>query len=94
LDDDPVAAGLVPAMQVFATKSWMPVASAGMTSRTAASSPMRSTPTADWRKRTGRLACMVVLGALLAGCDKCGDWSLSSTLGESQSCRKEAPPPQ
>jgi hypothetical protein len=56
--------------------------------------PMRSTPTVDWRKRAGRLACLIVLGALLAGCDKCGDWSFSSPLGESQSCRKEAPRPQ
>jgi hypothetical protein len=55
---------------------------------------MRSTPTVDWRKRAGRFACMIVLGALLAGCDKCGDWSFSSALGESQSCRKEAPRPQ
>jgi hypothetical protein len=55
---------------------------------------MRALPKADWRKRAARVAWMIVLGALLAGCDKCGDWSFSSTLGESQSCRKEAPRPQ
>jgi len=30
--------------------------------------------TTDWRKCVGRIACMIVLGALLAGCDQCGDW--------------------
>ena len=29
---------------------------------------------ANWRKQAGRIACLIVLGALLAGCDKCGDW--------------------
>jgi hypothetical protein len=40
----------------------------------------------------GRVALLVVLGALLAGCDKCGDFWPRSEL---QSCRDEAPkPPQ
>ena len=29
---------------------------------------------ADCRKHAARIACMIVLGAVLAGCDKCGDW--------------------
>jgi hypothetical protein len=36
---------------------------------------------------------MILLGATLAGCDKCGDW-WSPMRGESQMCREQAPPPQ
>ena len=40
---------------------------------------MRVIPSADPRAMTFgaklcRLAAMIVLGALLAGCDRCGDW--------------------
>jgi len=38
----------------------------------------RAIPTAGWRKCAGRLALLVALGALLAGCDSCGDWWWSS----------------
>jgi hypothetical protein len=41
-----------------------------------------------------RLACVLALGALLAGCDKCGDWWWSPARGDSQSCRDQAPRPQ
>ena len=41
----------------------------------------------------GRIALMVVLGALLGGCDKCGDW-WSPLRGEAQACREQAPRPQ
>jgi hypothetical protein len=40
-----------------------------------------------------RIVCMVLLGAALAGCDRCGDL-LSSMAGESQVCRQQAPRPQ
>jgi hypothetical protein len=51
----------------------------------------RRATTRDMKVR--RIACMVLLGALLAGCDKCGDlWS--SLPGESQVCREQAPRPQ
>jgi hypothetical protein len=40
-----------------------------------------------------RFACLILLGALLAGCDKCGDW-WSPTWGDSQACRQQAPRPQ
>ena len=40
-----------------------------------------------------RLACLLVLGALLAGCDKCGDW-WSPTWSDSQACRQQTPRPQ
>jgi hypothetical protein len=55
---------------------------------------MRATSDSDWHTASRRIVLLIVLGALLVGCDKCGDWSFSSTLGESQSCRREAPPPQ
>jgi hypothetical protein len=42
----------------------------------------------------GRIAVLVVLGALLAGCDKCGGWYWSSWQGETQACRQQAPRPQ
>jgi len=42
-----------------------------------------------------RLACVVALGALLAGCDKCGDWWWASTPGAVQVCKPPpAPKPQ
>ncbi len=54
----------------------------------------RANREADWRKCVGRIALLVVLGAMLVGCDKCGDWWWASASGESQACRKEAPKPQ
>jgi hypothetical protein len=58
-------------------------------------SVMRTTPTADWRRLAGRIACMVALGTLLAGCDKCGDWWWSSpTHPDPQTCHNPAPKPQ
>jgi hypothetical protein len=42
----------------------------------------------------GRIALMVVLGALLAGCDKCGGWYWGAAQGETQACRQQAPQPQ
>jgi hypothetical protein len=38
-----------------------------------------------------RIACMILLGVALAGCDKCGGWQMQ---GESQACREQAPRPQ
>jgi hypothetical protein len=43
-----------------------------------------------------RIALLIVLGAMLAGCDKCGNlWSPwgSDAQGETQACL-ELPPPQ
>jgi hypothetical protein len=37
------------------------------------------------------IVCMILLGATLAGCDKCGGWLMQ---GESQVCREQAPRPQ
>jgi hypothetical protein len=42
----------------------------------------------------GRIALLAVLGALLAGCDKCGGWYWGSAQGETQACRQQAPQPQ
>jgi hypothetical protein len=42
----------------------------------------------------GRIALLIVLGAMLAGCDKCGDWYWSLMHGEAQACRHQAPQPQ
>jgi hypothetical protein len=49
--------------------------------------------TADWRGKACRIACLIVLGALLAGCDKCGDWWWSSS-SQPEACRQQAPKPQ
>ena len=38
-----------------------------------------------------RIICLILLGATLAGCDKCGGWLMQ---GESQVCRDQAPRPQ
>ena len=43
--------------------------------------------------RAGRLAGMMLLGLLLAGCDACGNW-VSATSGEGEMCRGGAPRPQ
>ena len=58
----------------------------------------RSAPKAGRRRKNcrttmARIAGVIVLGALLAGCDKCGDW-WSPMRGESQICRDQAPKPQ
>ena len=51
-----------------------------------------------WRSRraalAGRIALLAMLGALLAGCDKCGGWYWGAANGETQSCRQQAPQPQ
>jgi hypothetical protein len=41
-----------------------------------------------------RLACVVALAALLAGCDKCGDWWWSPMHSNVQACKQQAPKPQ
>lgn len=46
-----------------------------------------------WRDKTLRIALLIVLGAMLAGCDKCGDW-WSPMRGESQTCRDQVPRPR
>jgi hypothetical protein len=43
-----------------------------------------------WRSRAGRIACLIVLGALLAGCDRCGDWWWSQS--QTEVCRQQAVP--
>ena len=51
-----------------------------------------------WRSRraalAGRIALLAMLGALLAGCDKCGGWYWGAAQGETQACRQQAPQPQ
>ena len=60
---------------------------------------MDATPKAKLRttgSAAARIALLIVLGAMLAGCDKCGNfWSPwgSGAQGEPQACR-ELPPPQ
>ena len=49
---------------------------------------MRATPNVDRhtcaiRTKICRIACMIMLGAMLAGCDKCGDW-FSPIRGQAQ----------
>jgi hypothetical protein len=48
---------------------------------------------AGWRRYAGRIACLIALGALLAGCDKCGDW-WSPMRSDPQMCKQTAPNPQ
>jgi hypothetical protein len=45
---------------------------------------------ADWRRRACRVACVILIGTILAGCDRCGDWAVPGTT---TSCRQEAPKP-
>jgi hypothetical protein len=47
----------------------------------------------ELRKYAGRIARLIALGALLAGCDKCGDW-WSPMRSDPQMCKQTAPNPQ
>jgi len=40
-----------------------------------------------------RLGCVLALAAMLAGCDKCGDWYSPLKFGM-QACKDEAPRPK
>jgi hypothetical protein len=53
----------------------------------------RSKSALDCRALACRIACLIALGAMLAGCDKCGDWWYPGRA-ESQVCRDQAPRPQ
>ena len=44
------------------------------------------------RRFAGRLLCVLALGLLVTGCDKCGDWWWAPN--QSQSCKDEAPRPR
>jgi hypothetical protein len=61
---------------------------------------MEATPTADERmtgSAIGRIALLIVLGAMLAGCDKCGNWwspMRGDAQSETQVCREQPPQPQ
>jgi hypothetical protein len=86
-------AGLVLAIHVFVRKDVDARDKRGHDESGKSEFPMRATSESDWRTRTCRIALLVVLGAMLAGCDKCGDW-WSPMRGDSQSCRDQAPRPQ
>jgi len=47
------------------------------------------------RSAGGRIALLIVLGAMLAGCDKCGNlWPFGTAAqGETQACREPRPQP-
>jgi hypothetical protein len=40
-----------------------------------------------WRVRARRIVCIVLIGAALAGCDRCGDLAVPGMTA----CRQEAP---
>jgi len=40
----------------------------------------------------GRIALLIAVAAMLAGCDKCGNWL--SPIGEANVCREQPPRPQ
>ncbi len=48
------------------------------------------------RSAGGRIALLIVLGAMLAGCDKCGNlWPMGSAAqSETQACRELPPQPR
>ena len=51
------------------------------------------TPRSALLTRAGGIACVLVLGVLLTGCDRCGDW-FGWNSGNAQVCRQQAPKPQ
>ncbi len=46
----------------------------------------RKRPT-TWRRHARRIALVIVVGAVLAGCDRCGDLAFPGV----NACRQEAP---
>ncbi len=40
----------------------------------------------------GRIALLIAVAAMLAGCDKCGNWL--SPIGEANVCREQPPQPR
>jgi hypothetical protein len=47
----------------------------------------KRTAAATWRRSARRIALIIVVGAVLAGCDRCGDLAFPGT----SACRQEAP---
>jgi len=43
----------------------------------------------EWGRRARRIALVIMVGAVLAGCDRCGDLAFPGTTA----CRQEAPKP-
>jgi hypothetical protein len=41
-----------------------------------------------------RIALLIALGAMLAGCDKCGNWLPLGGAGQIEICREQPPKPQ
>ena len=54
-----------------------------------ASKFQKRTAAGRWRRRARQIAVVVLLGAVLAGCDRCGDLAFQGTAA----CRQEAPKP-
>lgn len=51
-----------------------------------------ATPTA--RRDIGRIAVLIALGAMLAACDKCGNFSPLGSQAEIEVCREQPPQPK
>ena len=52
---------------------------------------MREQAASAVRATVFRLLCLLALGALLGGCDRCGDWYSPFKV---EVCRNTTPPPQ
>jgi hypothetical protein len=46
------------------------------------------------RSGVGRIALLIAVGAILAGCDRCGNFTLLQGQADIEVCRQQAPPPQ
>jgi len=57
---------------------------------------MEATKTDVRMKRGGisRIALLIAVGAILAGCDRCGNFTLLQGQADIEVCRQQAPPPQ
>jgi len=42
----------------------------------------------------GRMALLIAVGAMLAGCDRCGNWWSPLDQAQIEVCRQQAPRPQ
>jgi hypothetical protein len=55
---------------------------------------IRKAATHRTRRDVGRIALLIALGAMLAACDKCGNFSPLGSQAQIEVCREQPPQPK
>jgi hypothetical protein len=55
---------------------------------------IRKAATRRARRDVGRIALLIALGAMLAACDKCGNFSPLGSQAQIEVCREQPPQPK